>query len=204
MFTTKKQEMPMTKKNLLLLSLPVIVFGMCSIAIGFLMTGGNFTSLLTEVVTFGSKVVSSDGNVSVVQSAGSINLGSSKITGGDYEVIGGGAGSGIVSSAGPSTDLDNVKVYPNPYKPGSGTIYDNSSLGEGIVFSNLTANANIKIFNIAGELVAEFNETDGDGMYLWNTRNPNGEKIASGVYIYYVTNPNNNSHKAKGRIVIVR
>ena len=194
----------MTKKNLLLLSLPVIVFGMCGIAIGFLMSGGSFTSLLTEVVTFGSKVVSSDGNVSVVQSAGSINLGSSKIAGGDYEVISVGAGSGIVSSSGPSADLDNVKVYPNPYKPGSGTIYDNSSLGEGIVFSNLTANANIKIFNIAGELVAEFNETDSDGMYLWNTRNSNGEKIASGVYIYYVTNPNNNSQKAKGRIVIVR
>ena len=193
----------MTKKSLIL-SLPLIVFAMSSIVMGFLMTGGDFTSLLTEIVAFGSKIVSSDGEVSVVQSAGSINLGSSRITGGDYEVIGGGAGSGIITFAGPSADLDNVKVYPNPYKPGSGTIYDNPSLGEGIVFSNLTANANIKIFNIAGELVAEFNETDSDGMYLWNTRNSNGEKIASGVYIYFITNPNDKSQKAKGRIVIVR
>ena len=193
----------MTKKSLIL-SLPLIVLAMSGIVMGFLMTGGDFTSLLTEIVTFGSKIVSSDGNVSVVQSAGSINLGSSRITGGDYEVIGGGAGSGIVSSAGPSTDLDNVKVYPNPYKPGSGTIYDNPSPGEGIVFSNLTANANIKIFNIAGELVAEFNETDSDGMYLWNTRNSNGEKIASGVYIYFITNPADNKQKARGRIVIIR
>ena len=82
----------MTKKSLIL-SLPLIVFAMSSIVMGFLMTGGDFTSLLTEVVTFGSKVVSSDGNVSVVQSAGSINLGSSKIAGGDYEVIGVGSGS---------------------------------------------------------------------------------------------------------------
>jgi hypothetical protein len=97
---------------------------MSSIAIGFLMTGGDFTSLLTEIVTFGSKIVSLDGEVSVTQSVGSINLGSEKITDSDYEVVGNvGCQTGI--SVGPSVNLDNVKVYPNPYKPGSGTIYDN-------------------------------------------------------------------------------
>lgn len=197
----------MNKKKLILLRLLVIVFSisMSSIAVGFLMSGGNFTSLLTEIVNLGSKVGSSNGDISVIQSVGSMNLGGGKVTGGDYEVIGGGVGSGgMIPISGPSTNLDNVKVYPNPYKPGSGTTYDNSSLGEGIVFSNLTANANIKIFNIAGELVAEFNETDSDGMYLWNTRNSNGEKVASGVYIYFITNPADNKQKAKGRIVIIR
>jgi len=192
----------MPKKRILIIG--VIVFAMSSIAMGFLMTGGNFTSQLTEIVTFGSKIVSSDGNTSVTQSVGSINLGQEKITGGNYEVISGGAGSGIVIQVGASSSLGNVKVYPNPYKPGTGGIYDNSSLGEGIVFSNLTPNANIKIFNIAGELVAEFNETNGDGKYLWDTRNSKGEKVASGVYIYYITNPDDGRQKAKGRIVIIR
>jgi len=194
--------MSMPKKRILIIG--VIVFAMSGIAMGFLMTGGNFTSQLTEIVTFGSKIVSSDGNTSVTQSVGSINLGHEKITGGNYEVISGGAGSGIVIQVGASSSLDNVKVYPNPYKPGTGSIYDNSSLGEGIVFSNLTPNANIKIFNIAGELVAEFNETNGDGKYLWNTRNSKGEKVASGVYIYYIKNPADGKQKAKGRIVIIR
>ncbi len=194
----------MTKKNFLLLSFPVIVFGMMSsIAIGFLMTGGDFTSLLTEIVTFGSKIVSSDGKVSVTQSVGSINLGSEKITGGDYEVVGNvGGQTGI--SVGPSVNLDNVKVYPNPYKPGSGTIYDNPSFGEGIVFSGLTANAKIKIYNIAGELVTELDVTTNDGKYLWNTRNFNGQKVASGVYIYFITNPDDNKQKSKGRFAIIR
>jgi hypothetical protein len=192
----------MPKKRILIIG--VVVFVMSGIAMGFIMTGGNFTSQLTEIVTFGSKIVSSDGNTSVTQSVGSINLGQEKITGGSYEVISGGAGSGIVIQVGASSSLDNVKVYPNPYKPGTGSIYDNSSLGEGIVFSNLTPNANIKIFNIAGELVAEFNETNGDGKYLWNTRNSKGEKVASGVYIYYIKNPADGKQKAKGRIVIIR
>jgi hypothetical protein len=192
----------MPKKRILIIG--VVVFVMSGIAMGFIMTGGNFTSQLTEIVTFGSKIVSSDGNTSVTQSVGSINLGQEKITGGSYEVISGGAGSGIVIQVGASSSLDNVKVYPNPYKPGTGSIYDNSSLGEGIVFSNLTPNANIKIFNIAGELVAEFNETNGDGKYLWDTRNSKGEKVASGVYIYYIKNPADGKQKAKGRIVIIR
>jgi hypothetical protein len=192
----------MPKKRILIIG--VVVFAMSGIAMGFLMTGGNFTAQLTEIVTFGSKIVSSDGNTSVTQSVGSINLGQEKITGGNYEVISGGAGSGIVIQVGASSSLDNVKVYPNPYKPGTGSIYDNSSLGEGIVFSNLTPNANIKIFNIAGELVAEFNETNGDGKYLWDTRNSKGEKVASGVYIYYIKNPADGKQKAKGRIVIIR
>jgi|YNPMSStandDraft_1061717.scaffolds.fasta_scaffold01298_17 hypothetical protein len=192
----------MPKKRILIIG--VIVFAISGIAMGFIMTGGNFTAQLTEIVTFGSKIVSSDGNTSVTQSVGSINLGQEKITGGNYEVISGGAGSGIVIQVGASSSLDNVKVYPNPYKPGTGGIYDNSSLGEGIVFSNLTPNANIKIFNIAGELVAEFNETDGDGKYLWDTRNSKGEKVASGVYIYYIKNPADGKQKTKGRIVIIR
>jgi hypothetical protein len=192
----------MPKKRILIIG--VVVFAMSSIAMGFIMSGGNFTSQLTEIVTFGSKIVSSDGNTSVIQSVGSINLGQEKITGVNYEVISGGAGSGIVIQVGASSSLDNVKVYPNPYKPGTGGIYDNSSLGEGIVFSNLTPNANIKIFNIAGELVAEFNETNGDGKYLWDTRNSKGEKVASGVYIYYIKNPADGKQKAKGRIVIIR
>jgi len=192
----------MPKKRILIIGM--VVFAISGIAIGFIMTGGNFTSKLTEIVTFGSKIVSSDGNTSVTQSVGSINLGSSKIAGGDYEVISVGAGSGIVSSAGPSADLDNVKVYPNPYKPGSGTIYDNPSFGEGIVFSGLTTNAKIKIYNIAGELVTELDVTTNDGKYLWNTRNFNGQKVASGVYIYFITNPDDNKQKSKGRFAIIR
>jgi hypothetical protein len=102
------------------------------------------------------------------------------------------------------TDLDNVIVYPNPYEPGTGGRFDNSVFGEGVIFENLTQRARIRIFNIAGELVADLEETYGNGRCIWDIRNPSGDKVASGVYIYYITNPDDSSQKAKGKIAILK
>jgi hypothetical protein len=165
------------------------------------MTSGDYTSMLTEIVSVGSIVLA--GDISVIQSVGSINL-SGNISVGDYEVVGV-LGGGIIPPPAASINLENVKVYPNPYKPNSGSIYDNNPIvGDGIIFSGLTHKAKVQIFNIAGELVTEFEEEDGDGIYVWDTRNKNGDKVASGVYIYFITNPDNESQKTKGRIVIIR
>jgi hypothetical protein len=188
----------MKQKVYLLVLLSVILH---SISLGFIMTGGDYTSMLTEIVSVGSIISGED--ISVIQSVGCINL-SGNISGGDYEVVGV-LGGGIILPAGASINLENVKVYPNPYKPNSGTIYDNNPIvGEGIIFSGLTQKAKVQIFNIAGELVTEFEEEDGDGIYVWDTRNKNGDKVASGVYIYFITNPDDKSQKTKGRIVIIR
>ncbi|MFH1369366.1 MAG: fibronectin type III domain-containing protein [Elusimicrobiota bacterium] len=110
----------------------------------------------------------------------------------------------LVSVSTYESNLDKVIVYPNPYKPGSGGAFDNTSLGTGVLFDKLTQKANIKIFNIAGELVAECDETNGDGKYLWNICNADGEKVASGVYIYLVTNPDDSSQKTKGKFAIIK
>ncbi|MEW6536936.1 MAG: hypothetical protein AB1454_15100, partial [Candidatus Auribacterota bacterium] len=81
--------------------------------------------------------------------------------------------------------------------------------GTGVVFDRLTAKANIKVYNIAGELVAELDEPDDDGLadgrYLWDTKNEDGDKVASGIYIYYITNPDNTNMKpARGKFAIIR
>jgi len=89
----------------------------------------------------------------------------------------------------PSFNLNSVIVYPNPYKPHLGHT--------SITFAGLTGKADIRIFNIAGEEVAKFEETDADGIYRW--QNP---KLASGVYIYLITN--NQKQKAIGKIGIVK
>jgi hypothetical protein len=182
--------------------LVLLLFILPGIGLSFVMTSGkDFTSMLTEVVSLGSIV--SGGGITVTQSVDSVNL-PSYISGGDCEIIGV-IDVDMLLSAGASVDLQNVKVYPNPYKPNSGTIYDNNPIvGEGIIFSGLTQKAKIQIFNIAGELVTEFEEEDGDGIYVWDTRNKNGDKVASGVYIYFITNPDDESQKTKGRIVIIR
>ncbi|MEW6041408.1 MAG: gliding motility-associated C-terminal domain-containing protein, partial [Elusimicrobiota bacterium] len=107
-----------------------------------------------------------------------------------------------------AANLSSVIVYPNPYKPGATGInkqFSDPLLGTGIIFSGLTSKANIKIYNIAAELVYETDETDGNGINLWNTENKDGDKVASGLYIYYITNPDDTKMKpVKGKFTIVR
>ncbi|MBU1752430.1 T9SS type A sorting domain-containing protein [bacterium] len=82
-------------------------------------------------------------------------------------------------------NLINVFVYPNPCSHTS------------VTFVNLTAQATIRIFNIAGEEVATFEENDGDGKYIW--QNP---QLASGIYIYLIMN--NRDEKITGKIGIIK
>jgi hypothetical protein len=105
----------------------------------------------------------------------------------------------VISAAG---ELQDVFAYPNPYKPGSSGNFGNTSFGEGIVFESLPARSTIKIFNVAGGLVKEISDDDGDGRCLWDGRNSNGTTAASGVYIYLVNSPTDG--KKTGRISIIR
>lgn len=99
-------------------------------------------------------------------------------------------------------DLRHVITYPNPYKPGSGTLYDLNPLGKGIVFSGLTERARIRIFTVAGELVRDM-ETSG-AIALWDAKNEAGNNAASGIYVYIVTDPDNSSNKAQGKLAIIK
>ena len=102
---------------------------------------------------------------------------------------------GLFGSAAP--DLDSVIVYPNPFKP-------NDKVPEtgdcrGIIFDQLTENATLKIFNLAGELVYE--KSGITGKVQWNAKNESGKEVASGVYIYLITD---SGKKASGKLVIIR
>ena len=95
-----------------------------------------------------------------------------------------------------------MKVYPNPYKPnatGEDVQFDRA---EGIAFENLTEQATIKIYNIAGELVFEYEKNDTENIYNWKAVNNDNEKVASGLYIYFVTN--DKGEKQKGKIGIIK
>jgi len=104
----------------------------------------------------------------------------------------------------PEQALNALSVYPNPYRPGSAGDYGDPALGEGVVFNGLTARAAITIFTVAGERVTKLDEEDGDGVLVWDTKNDSGQKVASGVYVYFITNPDDKSQKAKGRFAIMR
>ncbi|MEW6097192.1 MAG: FG-GAP-like repeat-containing protein [bacterium] len=91
-------------------------------------------------------------------------------------------------------NLSNVQVYPNPYKPT--TIH----AGKYVTFKNLTSYWNLKIFNLAGELVDE--KTGDTNEAHWNGNNQSGNPCASGVYIYLIINDRN--EKVTGRVVVIR
>ena len=92
----------------------------------------------------------------------------------------------------PRQDLGNVYFFPNPVKP--------EFEGE-VKISGLMQNANIKITDIAGNLVYETTATGGSA--LWNTRNFAGRKVASGVYVVFVSS-DDGSEKSVGKIMIIR
>ena len=92
----------------------------------------------------------------------------------------------------PKADLENVYFFPNPVKP--------EFEGE-VKISGLMQSANIKITDIAGNLVYETTATGGSA--LWNTRNFAGRKVASGVYIVFVSS-DDGSEKSVGKIMVIR
>jgi hypothetical protein len=96
-------------------------------------------------------------------------------------------------------DLNAVYIYPNPYKPGSGGVFDAPYL----TFKNLTSRATIRIFNIALEHIATI-EKDSvvSNEYQWEPKNDAGRVIASGLYIYYITDTS--GHTTKGKFTIIR
>ncbi|MFH1714918.1 MAG: carboxypeptidase regulatory-like domain-containing protein [Elusimicrobiota bacterium] len=107
----------------------------------------------------------------------------------------------VFGAPGAENDLSKAIVYPNPYKPGTGGDYDREG---GVLFDKLTKRAKIRIYTIAGELVYEGYEEDGDGKFEWKAENNANQRIASGVYIYIITNLDNESEKSKGKIAVIR
>lgn len=94
----------------------------------------------------------------------------------------------VVQGPSARTDLEGLKVFPNPYK---------HWLGHRVVnFEGLTAVATIKIYDIKGRVVATIEEGNGDGLASW------APEAASGVYIWSVTNPQ--GQKKNGKIAILR
>lgn len=72
---------------------------------------------------------------------------------------------------------DNVTAYPNPVSPDyNGTI----------AVSGLTANTEVKITTVTGQLV--YSGYSKGGLFTWNGRNKSGKRVSSGIYNVIATN----------------
>lgn len=90
-------------------------------------------------------------------------------------------------------DSNNVYAYPNPV--------DFSNYTGLITITGLTYDADVKITNAAGYLIAE-GRSNG-GLFTWDGRDTKGNRVASGVY-HVVTATYNGSKGTVCKIAVVR
>lgn len=102
---------------------------------------------------------------------------------------------------------ETVFNYPNPAKKGSTTIRYYCGYSD--------PEAEIKIYNISGELVRGVGDSEIDKTraseniysFLWDCKNSSGKEVASGVYIYIVEvkdKNGNGSKKVVKRLAVIR
>ncbi len=103
---------------------------------------------------------------------------------------------GMVSYRGTSTeasdDLSKVYVFPNPVRP---------DFQGDVNISALIDKANVKITDIEGNLV--FETTSEGGTVLWDTRAFGKYKVASGVYMIFISSEDGTMTKVK-KVMIIR
>lgn len=93
-----------------------------------------------------------------------------------------GTANGIVSykdiSKPPVPELDSVYVYPNPVR---------ETYTGPIAITNLVAESDVKITDMNGNLVWEY-QAEG-GRMIWDGKDLDGNRVKTGVYLVFVTNP---------------
>ena len=96
------------------------------------------------------------------------------------------------TSTAPRDNLEDVFAFPNPVRPG---------FAGNVTIDGLTANANVKITDIEGNLV--FETTSEGGSVLWDTSAFGKYKVASGVYMVLITTDDQLETKVS-KVMIIR
>jgi hypothetical protein len=86
--------------------------------------------------------------------------------------------------------LGALTVYPNPWRK--------STHAGGVFFGGLSAESTIKIFTVSGHLMKELR---GAGQVSWDLTTQQGDRAASGIYLYVVTSP---GEKRRGKVALLR
>lgn len=170
-----------------------------------------FAPVLLTVMYIGSASgLLSQGGVWSLTGTNSVETGGTVETGGGWQLvqsIAGYLGSQAGSSANYSSgndilyrtralpgNLDNAHAYPVPFRGDQGQ--------GGITFTALPGSADIRIYSIAGRLVKKIAKNDfSSDAVAWNVTNDNGEKVASGLYLFVIES---GSFVKKGKLVVIR
>jgi hypothetical protein len=92
-----------------------------------------------------------------------------------------------------ASPLASVRVYPNPFKPNRGA--------DTITFDQIPAGSTVKIFTVSARWVATVT-ADSMGKAHWNLTNNSGDKVASGIYLYLITD--GQGDKTRGTLTVIK
>lgn len=96
------------------------------------------------------------------------------------------------------TNLDHIKVVPNPYR---GTNLFEARYESIIRFINLPPACKITILTLTGDIVRTLTHDDGTDSESWDLLSKNTQSVVSGLYLYLVETT---SDKKIGKFVIAR
>jgi hypothetical protein len=85
------------------------------------------------------------------------------------------------------------RVYPNPWR-------SDKHAGKNVIFANLPLSSTVKIFTVSGHLARDLGTVNGS--VAWDLTNDSGDKVASGVYIYLITD--SQGDKVKGKVAVIK
>ena len=112
-----------------------------------------------------------------------------------------------VNTAMAATQMDSIKVVPNPYVATAAwepaNPYNSGRGPRELHFTHLPRKCTIRIFTINGELVDTIeHESDlNDGAAHWNMLTKDGLSISFGVYIYHIDAPDVGEHIGKFAVI---
>ncbi|MBI4753440.1 T9SS type A sorting domain-containing protein, partial [Candidatus Desantisbacteria bacterium] len=95
--------------------------------------------------------------------------------------------SAVINKGASSPGFADLKIYPNP------TTRTHMRF-------DFSGKATIKIFTLSGELVQTLTDVDGTEA-KWNLTNSDGQTVASGVYLYMISNTQD---KRYGKLAVIR
>jgi hypothetical protein len=110
-----------------------------------------------------------------------------------------------VDQARVASELDRVKVVPNPYLVSSQ--YEEEFGVQRrepirlLKFNNLPPQCTIHIFTLDGDEVQTIEHNSDSGTENWNMRGAGGREIAPGIYIYVVKTP---QAEKMGRFAVIK
>jgi flagellar hook assembly protein FlgD len=86
---------------------------------------------------------------------------------------------------------DLTTEIPNPY----------TSVANQVTFVDLPATCTITVYTLEGARVRAIQESDGDGVAYWDTKNETGGTVESGTYQFVISSL---TGQKKGKVVIIR